>query len=242
MLDSLEPIKAPTLKDVFVTRLENLIISGEIGIGEKLPSERDLAERLNVSRPVVHEGLVELAARGLVTLRPRSVAVVNDYRKKGSISLLSSLINYQQGKLEPKLFGSLLDMRLHLETEFAHLAAQKRTEKQLAEMKKHLKKESSIVKNGADHCYVTDVDFDFHLLIAVATDNIIYPMILNSFKQVYTNLSGQFFQESSVVKQVFSFHRDMVEAIEKKNAPGASKIMKAMLEHGEQHLKSLLKK
>ena len=66
----LTPIKTESLKDVFVLRFEELILSGKFGIGQKLPSERELALQLGVSRPVVHEGLVELSSRGLVTLTP----------------------------------------------------------------------------------------------------------------------------------------------------------------------------
>ena len=241
MLDSLEPIKTTSLKDIFVTRLEELILSGELAIGQKLPSERELAEQLNVSRPVVHEGLVELAARGMVTLKSRSGAVINDYRKQGSITLLSSLINYHKGTLEPKLFSSLLEMRIHLETEFALLAAERRTGAQMKDLENHLKKEDQALREYTDYLYITDLDFDFHLLVAMATGNMIYPMILNSFKQVYTNLSSQFFKDETVTRKVFSFHRVLVDEIKSGNSHEAARIMKNMLEHGEKELRKLVK-
>jgi len=56
--------------------------------------------QLGVSRPVVHEGLLELAARGLVTIRPRHGAIVSDYRTQGSVTMLASLLAYQQGELD----------------------------------------------------------------------------------------------------------------------------------------------
>ena len=87
MIEILQPLRTASLKEAFIERLEELILSGEVSIGEKLPSERALAEKLGVSRPVVHEGLVELAARGLVTLKPRVGAEVNDYRRQGSLAL-----------------------------------------------------------------------------------------------------------------------------------------------------------
>jgi len=241
VLDSLEPIKTTSLKDIFVTRLEELILSGELKIGQKLPSERDLAEQLNVSRPVVHEGLVELAARGMVTLKPRSGAIINDYRKQGSITLLSSLINYHKGTLEPRLFSSLLEMRIHLETEFALLAAERRTADQLKDLERHLKKEDRAMSEVSDYLYITDLDFDFHLLVAMATGNMIYPMILNSFKQVYTNLSSQFFKDETVTRRVFDFHRVLVDKIKAGNSREAALIMKSMLEHGEEALRKLVK-
>jgi GntR family transcriptional repressor for pyruvate dehydrogenase complex len=56
--------------------------------------------QLGVSRPVVHEGLLELVARGLVTIRPRHGAIVSDYRTQGSVTMLASLLAYQQGELD----------------------------------------------------------------------------------------------------------------------------------------------
>ena len=55
MNPSLEPLRVSNLKDACVQRLEGLILSSELKAGERLPSERDLALRLNISRPVLHE-------------------------------------------------------------------------------------------------------------------------------------------------------------------------------------------
>ncbi|HOI11649.1 MAG TPA: winged helix-turn-helix domain-containing protein, partial [Myxococcota bacterium] len=57
---NLEPLRAVRLKDAFLERFERLILSGELAPGDRLPPERDLAVRLGVSRPVVHEALLEL--------------------------------------------------------------------------------------------------------------------------------------------------------------------------------------
>jgi len=107
MQELLKPIRTESLKDVFIRRFEDLILSGKFPIGQKLPSERELALQLGVSRPVVHEGLVDLAAKGLVSMIPRVGTIVNDYRQEGSLSILTSLVNYNQGNLEPGLLFSL---------------------------------------------------------------------------------------------------------------------------------------
>ena len=234
----LEPIKTDSLKDVFVVRFEELILSGKVKIGQKLPSERELALQLGVSRPVVHEGLVELASRGLVSLKPRFGAIVNDYRKEGSITMLSSLIQYQKGKLEPELLNSLLQMRLLMEPEFARFAAINRTEAQVREFIEIVKKEESADYKNIQN--ITDLDFEFHLLIAVASGNAVFPLLLNSFRQVYTNLSGQFFKDSQVINIVHKYHRDMVQALELRNGKKAVSIMKTILNHGEKYLRKMI--
>ncbi len=236
----LEPIKAESLKDVFVSRFEDLILSGKIRIGQKLPSERELADQLGVSRPVVHEGIVELASKGLVTMKPRVGTVVNDYRREGSIEVLSSLINYHDSSLEPGLFSSLLEMRILLEVEFARKAAQNRTDDNIKELRRFLDRENTVDISDTDE--VTALDFEFHLQIAIATGNTVYPLIINSFKNVYTSLSGQFFQDPLLVEEVFSFHVMLTDAIEEKDEENAVNIMKEMLDHGERHLRSLIEK
>ncbi len=238
MLELLSPLKNSSLKDQFVQRFEELILSGELKIGQKLPSERELAHKLGVSRPVVHEGIVELASRGLVTLKPRVGTVINDFRKEGSIALLASLINYQKGGLEKRFLESILQLRTLMEIEFARLAAINRTKEHIAILKKINKDE--FAADEKNHVSMTDLDFAFHLHIAIATNNMIYPLLVNSFKAVYTNLSGIFFQHTSEAREVHRFHRELISAIENKNADKAEEIMKAMLEHGEMHLRKFI--
>jgi len=236
MQELLEPIRTESLKEVFIKRFEELILSGKFPIGQKLPSERELALQLGVSRPVVHEGLVDLAARSLVTIIPRVGTVVNDYRKKGSLSLLTSLVNYHQGSLEPRLLDSLLQMRLLFEVETARLAAIHRTREQLEFFYMLLKEEDSIDHQNV--AGISELDFNFHHLIALASGNHVYPLLLNSFKHCYLNLASQFFSDSSVLPVVFESHKEMVKAIEDKGDKTAAQIMTRMLAHGAAHLKA----
>jgi len=236
MLDRLEPLQTQSLKDVFVSRFEALILSGELIIGQKLPSERDLAAQLGVSRPVVHEGIVELAARGLVTMKPRAGAVVNDFRREGSITLLTSLINYHEGKLDPRFLESILQLRIHMEVEFARLAALNRNDEHLVDLRTILGKERTAGSSRKD--VIINLDFEFHLAVAIATGNLIYPLLVNSFRQVYTNFTGQFFSESSVVARVHGYHAGLVEAIERKDPSKAVSVMTEMLRHGEDRLRA----
>ena len=235
MQELLKPIRTESLKDAFVSRFEKLILSGAFPIGQKLPSERELALQLSVSRPVVHEGLVDLAAKGLVTLIPRVGTMINDYRKEGSLSLLTSLVNYHQGDLEPELFTSLLEMRLLFEVETARLAALHRTQDQLKFFRRLLQQEAAVNRRDTDG--ICALDFEFHHLVALASGNHIYPLLLNSFKNCYLNLAGQFFSDATVVPEVFAFHEAMVKSLENKDSENSAKIMKRMLNHGAEHLK-----
>ncbi len=236
MQELLKPIRTESLKDIFIRRFEELILSGKFPIGQKLPSERELALQLGVSRPVVHEGLVDLAAKGLVTLIPRVGTIVNDYRREGSLALLTSLLNYQRGDFEPGLLVSLLEMRLLFEVETARLAARHRNRQQLESLYTILRREDSTPHQDVES--VGELDFEFHHLLALASGNHIYPLLLNSFKHCYANLAGQFFSDPTVVPAVFDFHKKLVKAIQDKNEKSAARIMRRMLDHGAERLQN----
>jgi len=238
MKDMLKPIKTDSLKEVFIARFEELILSGKFAIGQKLPSERELAQQLGVSRPVVHEGLVDLQTKGLVSMKPRVGTVVNDYRSMGSLAILGSLIDYHQGRFEPKLLESLLAMRRLIEIETARLAAKNRTREHIAAFGNIIAREDAVAPEDID--ILTALDYAFHHQIAMASANMVYPLFLNSFKEVYANLSGQFFSDPTVAPVVKDSHKRIARAIADKDAEAASTIMAKILTHGEKHLKAVV--
>jgi len=238
MKSVLRPLKTDSLKEVFIARFEELILSGKFAIGQKLPSERELAQQLGGSRPVVHEGLVDLQTKGLVSMRPRVGTVVNDYRSEGSLAILSSLIDYHQGRFEPKLLHSLLAMRRLIEIETARLADKNRTRKHLAALDAIIAQERELDHDDIDA--LTKMDYAFHPQIAMASANMVYPLFLNSFKEVYTNLSHQFFSDPTVASTVKDSHQRIAQAIADKDVQAAGTIMAKILAHGEKHLKAVV--
>ncbi len=71
---------------------------------------------------------------------------------------------------------------------------------------------------------IAEIDFGFHHLIAMATGNFIYPLLLNSFRQVYTSFTKRFFSDPEVVSFVFGFHGELMQAIEDKDEKRATEI------------------
>lgn len=238
MISLLQPVKIESLKQACATRLEKLIISGQLPVGEKLPPERELAQQLGVSRPVAHEALVELAAKGLVTLVPRVGTIINDYRKEGSIALLTSLLEYQEGELAPQLLDGLLAMRRLFEMETARLAAIFRTVAQVDEVRNVIQAETQTAPSDIDR--LTALDFEFHHLIALASGNQTYPLLINSFKPVYTNISGRFFGNPAVVPEMIGFQRRLIDAIDQQDDRLAAEVMGQLLSHGEEQLRAAM--
>jgi DNA-binding FadR family transcriptional regulator len=237
MQDTLEPLKIQSLKDACIARLEGLILSGELKIGERLPSERDFAARLGVSRPVLHEALVDLDAKGLVEIVPRRGVFVSDYLTKGSLTLLTALLAYSDGELSEPFLRSLLDMRMLMETETARLAALHHTPERMQTLHGILDQEIGVDRH--DEVQLSELDFTFHQSVAQASGNLMYLLVINSLRPMYTNITRRFFSKypgNGVLEQVFSFHRQLTEAIQAGDSQAAAQVMADMLRHGAEHL------
>ncbi len=228
--NNFEPLKSESLTEVFIGRFERLIFSGALAIGQKLPPERELALQLGVSRPVVHEGLLHLAAKGLVTMTPRVGTTVNDFRKDGSLALLASFMNYQDGKMDRRLLGDVVELRLLVEAETARLAARNRADEHLAALDEIIAREREL--DPAEVGKVAEVNFDFHHQVAMASGNMIYPLLINSAKQLIKNPIGRFYKDPAAVATVFKLHEQTVAAIKAKDAKKASSLMTRILNKG----------
>jgi DNA-binding FadR family transcriptional regulator len=240
-IKTIDPIQSISLKDACISKIEGLILSGEFAPGERLPSERDLALSLEVSRPVLHQAIVALDAKGLVRIEPRHGVFVCDFKRDGSIALLMTLMQHEDGVYQPQLLTSLIQARLHIETETARLAALNRTEADLIEYQSLLKERKSLTSSNIPA--LVKYDFNIHQLIASASGNLMYALILNSLKQVHTNLAGAFyraFADGEVANELIAYHRDLYQAIAAQDAERASQIMAIMLKHGETHLFEIL--
>ena len=87
-------LQTPTLKELFITQIEHMIISGQFEIGTKLPSERELSQRMGVSRAIVNSGIAEMARKGFIEIRPRVGNFVADCRRNGTLETRVSIMNY----------------------------------------------------------------------------------------------------------------------------------------------------
>ena len=108
-------ISAPSLTDLFVHQIENMILSGELTVGEQLPPARELSAKMGVSRTVINAGLVELEKLGFVEVQPRQGVYICDYRRKGSVDTLVAIMRYNGGALRKNEVRSLLEVREALE-------------------------------------------------------------------------------------------------------------------------------
>jgi DNA-binding FadR family transcriptional regulator len=219
----LKPITTTGPKEEVVRQIEALILSGQVRPGEKLPAERELAERLGVSRPVVHEGIVDLAQKGLVEIKPRHGVWVNDYRLSGSAELLYSLWHHRGEEIEPDLIESMGEFRVAVEQEAAARLASGDPEKACDELEA-IAEEAERLPTG-DPVALAEIDYRFHFTIALHCGNIVYPMLMNSFRRVYLSLLERFFRTPGVDEKAARLRRELIRELRRRDADAARAVM-----------------
>lgn len=183
-------LSAPTLKELFIEQLETMILSGKLQIGEKLPSERDLAASMQISRSVVNAGIVDMADKGFLEIIPRSGTYVADYRKNGKIETLVSIMKYNGGMLPDADVRSILEIRRVL----MPLAISRCIEKITDEEIDRLFDCAAILHAAETPEQAADAVFEFDHLLCVFSDNTLLPLIFYSFKAPNSTLFGRYFR------------------------------------------------
>jgi DNA-binding FadR family transcriptional regulator len=183
---------SPTLTDLFVKEIEHTILSGKLAIGERLPNERELASKMKVSRAVINGGITKLVHLGFLKVVPRKGTFVEDYRRYGRLETLQTIIEYNGGHYSPEMMDSLYEIRNCLERNLAELAAKNRTAKDIGALRAKVETLRAI----DDPAEFGLEMFDFFHLLAKASKNMIYPLLLQGFESLYPPLSEAIMRKS----------------------------------------------
>jgi DNA-binding FadR family transcriptional regulator len=170
-------IYAPSLKDLFVRQVEDMILSGKLEIGTQLPPERELCEQMNVSRTIVHAGIAEMAGKGFLEIRPRIGVFVNDFRRQGKSGAILSIMNYNGGSLRRSEIRSILEIRKAFDLLSIDTIVEKATDSEIASVLPFLEN----LKKADNPSACAKALFDFHHEFCIITQNTILPLIYSSF-------------------------------------------------------------
>ena len=227
----IKPIYAQTKVELFINQVESWIFSGQLKPGESLPSERDLATKMNISRSVVNSGLNDLADLKLVTIIPQKGSVVNDYFKNGDLRTLNELLNYTNGNYDPNLLKAMYAARKLVEGEIIRIVSNKLTKSQAAFLHNLVDDFTSSNQRLGEFLYLF-----FHQL-AIDSGNIVYPLLISSFHQVYVVLGNWNSQQQGKAK-ITRLNHQLVDQISAHQTKEALKLHNELVEWS---LKDLLR-
>ena len=187
-------LQTPTYKELFITQIEHMIISGAFEIGQKLPSERELSRKMGVSRAIVNSGIAEMARKGFIEIRPRVGNFVADYRRNGTVETLVSIMKYSGGTLRPAEIKSLIEFRCVVDNMVIQLIDGKLTENQ----KKTLKEIVDKIGVSATPAEAAENTQLFHHELAIISGNTIVPLIYASFSSTSTHLWERYARKNGI--------------------------------------------
>lgn len=181
-------LSAPSLKELFISELEGMILSGKLEIGAKLPPERELAESMQVSRAVVNSGIAEMEKKGFLSVKPRIGTFVADYRKYGTTDTLVSIMHYNGGMLRDKEVRSTLEVRIIFMNLAATLAIERATDEEIQSLEHYIKEleECEAPEKSAELIFALSHELSF------ISGNDLLPLFFISFRDLVTSLWVRF--------------------------------------------------
>ncbi len=222
IIDSISAIQKQSPVDIIIHQIRDLIVSGKLKPGEKLPSERLLSETFQISRSYVREAILKLQFYGLLKTNPQSGTYVAGLGINIIDSMIGDLINLNQDD-----FYALVEARYHLELNAVQLAAQRRTDDDLYVLKETMLSFEIKTKNNQSS---VEEDMLFHTKIAQATqNNVISSMLLLLIPDLVKNITEKKVCGENQVYKAIDEHRLIYEAIEKQDTKLAEKAMQVHL-------------
>jgi GntR family transcriptional regulator, transcriptional repressor for pyruvate dehydrogenase complex len=222
-------LRFQSLKEQFIHEIEKLIIFDKIKKGERLPTERDLASRMGVSRSVVNAGILDLASKGFLRVVPRKGTFVNDYRTEGTLAIFGTLLRHLGEELDPELFLSANSARRALEVECAKCAAVLRTEADLQILDGLM----NDARTTEDVELLIAANISFHHQIAIASHNMILCILLNAFKDIVRQVLEYFYKIPGAARRSIDSHARLLEDIRRGDSASAAASMETIFNDSE---------
>jgi GntR family transcriptional repressor for pyruvate dehydrogenase complex len=202
-----------------ISKIKELINFKNLEPGDKLPSERMLSEKFEVSRSNVREAIQKLEFYGLLKSIPQSGTFVANIGVIAMNGMIEDIL-----RLEDPDFKSLVETRILLELKTVRLAATRRTEDDLVMLKESLDAYRDKVINGED---AVQEDLLFHLAIAKASGN----STMNTFMliitpEIITNFQKHHVCDAGLSQRGILDHQAIFDAIKEKNPKLAKQKMK----------------
>lgn len=218
----LQPTARVSLVDQAIEAITRLLAAGEWPVGHRIPPEPELAASLGVSRNTVREAVRALAHVGVLDVRRGDGTFVV------ATTEVEALLRRQAGRLAP---GHLLEVRQSLDVRAAALAAERRTEADLAALDRLAAERRRAVAAG-DRTGFVDADVAFHVAIVAATHN---PLLIELYGGLAAAIRASIdapVDDDEVLAEVYDpEHEAVLAAVRAGDALGAASAATVLLDH-----------
>lgn len=217
----LSPVKSTKIYEMVMEQIKDIVKKGELKSGDKLPSERDLCDKLEVSRASIREALKALQMLGLIEAKHGEGNFINENFENSLLEPLSIVFLLLGSK-----GGDVTELRKIIEPETAALAAKNITNEQLIELKGIMEE----LNDTLDAEVSASLDKSFHYKIAQASGNHLISTVMFSI----SSLIEKYIESSKVHnlnKEMIKIHHEEIwRALETHDAAAAVDAVKKHLE------------
>ena len=213
-----KPIRISLPKQISI-EIEKAIKKGTFKIGEKIPSEPDLVKTFEVSRNTIREAIQSLIQAGVLESRQGDgTYVVTTSRFEANIL----------NRLNNSKISEVHEVRVSLEREIVKLAALRRTQSDLAEIKKTLENKNLTKGSFKEN---SEADLAFHLSIAKASHNSIFYDLYKSISEyICTSIEKRLVITHMEEELISQLHIELFEAISSQDSKKAEEVINKILE------------
>ena len=222
---SFETVRRNKVYEEVARQIERLILK-KLQPGDKLPSERELAETLGVSRSSIRDAIRSLELMGMVEPRQGAGTIVREVSAESLINPIANAL-----KRKEALVGELLDFRKMLEPPLAARAATNASSEEIAEMEDILERQQKKLNRGENA--ITE-DSEFHYTIALASGNSVVLKVLDTLMDLLRDTRERSLQVEGRPQKSVAGHRRILAAIKKHDAEGAKSAMRRHIEDVEE--------
>ena len=216
-----EPVRPRRASDQIFERIRDRIFRGQLMPGQRVPGERQLATQFGVSRPTIREAVHKLLDRGLIEHRRG----VGSFVRQVDPDKESSPFFQFLGEPEPSL-KDLIEVRLYLECSGIRHAAERATQEDISLLEDNVRRMAALKEKGDPGI---DEDTRFHMNIAFATHNSVHIYLMRNFHDLLQilmkELMGEWYALEGYDELALQQHRQMLDAIRRRDADKAEKVM-----------------
>jgi GntR family transcriptional repressor for pyruvate dehydrogenase complex len=202
------PLKKKRSFEEISGSIKELILDGAIKIGDRLPSEKELAQQFQVGRQTIREALRLLELSGFVTIQrgPGGGPVIKDTILRRIGDLFTGAF-----RMHKVTIGELTQARLEIERVILKFVFENADKEDLKALRKNV---ASAEKRISEGLMGTDYNADFHTLLAKATKNEVFVIVMESIMAVHLDLLSRTGADLETSREVVRGHGRLLEAIE----------------------------
>ncbi len=223
----LRAVKTKRIHEEIIAQIRDELADGRLKPGDRLPSERELAERFQVSRASVREAIRALESMGLVTIKTGD----GTYVATGSEVLLSPLVSVILHQKDVLL--DIFEARKVIEPEIAALAAKRASPEEIQQLGEVLEEQARQIAQGGTG---VEADTAFHSLLTQSTKNKVFLRLNDAVVDSLRETRERSLQIHGRPARSLAGHQEILKAIRAKDPAGAKQAMRQHLTAIEQNV------